>query len=175
MDPSQLPPRMSSPGEILHELVKKYDINKSELGRRVGKNYTTVNQWTKGVYFNDENQQAVLRALREMVREGELRISEALSDDFFTASAEKTREAFNEHRASIIKFFEADTKIGRTLQEDERKKLWMLDQSIVLDVALCQALVLSMRKTLRSDPFEAAAKNRAARSESGKTKGSKRE
>lgn len=165
---------MSSPGEILKELVKKYDINKMELSRRVGKNWTTINQWTKGIYFNEDNQRKILGALRDMVREGVLQMPESLGDDFFTASAERTREAQRENRASIIKLFGADTKIGRTMTAAERTKLEMLDGAIVLDVELCEMLVLSMRKTLRGDPYEAAQKVRAARSDYAKTKAGKK-
>jgi transcriptional regulator with XRE-family HTH domain len=156
---------MPTPGAMLAELIGKYDISKTALAKRAGVTYMTLNRWTKGEYFDAsiDNQQAVLRALREGVEAGEYQIPVELGDDYFSKQAAKVRAARLQHRASVIELFEAGTKVGRSLTDEERHKLQRLDLSFTLDVELCEALVLSMRGKISGDPITAAAKQRRVR------------
>lgn len=164
MPDSQLTPQMTSPSEMLDDLVKRHAVNKSELSRWIGVQYTTLNLWTKGHYFNAENQQRVLRALREAKRAGLLNIPYELPDNYFSVNAERAREALRTNRASVIEYFSTSTKIGRSMTPDERSRIEALDVAFELDVALCQALVMSMRGKLRGDPEAVASVQRKLKS-----------
>lgn len=150
---------------MLAELIKKYDIEKTALAKRAGVTYLTLNRWTKGTHFdaNVENQQAVMRALREGVEAGEYKIPVELGENYFSKQAEEVRAARIQHREGVIKLFETGTKVGRSLTAAERLKLERLDLSFTLDVELCEALVLSMRGKITGDPIVAAARQRRAR------------
>lgn len=141
----KLAPMPKTPGQLLDLRIKQGGRGaKSKLARDLGIYFSTLNDWTKDLGFDEDNQRRAARALGE-------------ADDYFavpdlTAIRERMRE-------EVLAAFLA-TQLGQTATDEERRTL---NSAKFFGGTPSQELyaswLLSMRGMLRRDPVDVAREN----------------
>lgn len=101
-----LAPMPETPSELLAVLIAKHG-EKQALADKLGTTYVTVNRWTNGKGFNDDNQRRVARALR-------------LPEDYF-ASPDLAATRERQREAAFAAF--TATELGKSMSDNERRTL----------------------------------------------------
>lgn len=94
-------------GKRFDAVLKQRNIGKTEIGKRIGENYLTINRWTHGRGFNEENQRRAAEALGLA--------PDAFRDPDLAAARER-------YRKRVFSDF-CDTELGRSASEQELRLL----------------------------------------------------